>query len=229
MQNFSIDSWKTKFESYLVLAQNNLAYVGAGLAVVTTLAGGLYWHHYSSVKHEQAATVILADCLSHYEQVAQGKGQWSDVQTMARAGYDKFSNTNVAPYILSVEVDALLAEDKTQEALDRLNLMLSKIGTTSPLYGLFALKQALIKLDMPHLQESALQELENLVAHDQNNFSDAAQYYLALYLQSRESLNDQERARELWKKLAAINDTVTDSIGRSPWATMAQSKINGLA
>ncbi len=226
LQNIGLDGWKTKFESYVATAQDNLAYVGAGFGALVVLAGGLYWYHYNAVQKEQAATTILADCLSQYEQAAQGKAQWGDVVTMAHAGYEKFSATKVAPYILSVEVDALLAQDKKQEALDALDLMISKIGTSSPLYDLYKLKQVLIKLDMPDLKDSALQDLQKLAAHQQSNFADAAQYYLGLYYQNA---GDQQKALEVWKPLVAINDTVADTVARSPWATMAQSKINGLA
>jgi cytochrome c-type biogenesis protein CcmH/NrfG len=79
---------------------------------------------------------------------------------------------------------------------------------------------------MPNLKESALQDLQRLAADQHNNFADAAQYYLGLYYQS---IGDSNKAVETWKKLATLNDTITDSMGRSPWATMAQAKISGLA
>jgi hypothetical protein len=226
MENLGLDNWKKNFEPYLTIAQNYFVYLIAGFAAIIILAGGLYWYYYNSVQKEQAATTILADCLSQYEQAVQGKAQWADVVTMAHAGYNKFSNTKVAPYILSVEIDGLLAQDKKQEALDRLNFMVSKMSSSSPLYDLYALKQALIKLDMSDLKESALQDLQKLAAAQHNNFADAAQYYLGLYYQST---NSTDKALETWKKLAALNDTVTDALARSPWATMAQAKISGLA
>jgi hypothetical protein len=217
MENFGLDALKAKF---------HLLNVGAGLMLLLAVAGGGYWYHYNSVQKEQAATTILADCLSQYEQAAQGKAQWADVVTMAHAGYDKFSNTKVAPYILSVEVDGLLAQDKKQEALDRLDLMVSSMNSSSPLYDLYKLKQALIKLDMPDLKDAALKDLQKLAVNQKSNFADAAQYYLGLYYQTS---GDQQKALEVWKPLVAVNDTVTDSMARSPWATMAESKINGLA
>ena len=64
------------------------------------------------IQKERAAHTILVDCMSQYDQAAQGKGSWTDVATMCQAGYEKFSGTKVAPYILAVQVDALLAEQK---------------------------------------------------------------------------------------------------------------------
>lgn len=225
LENIGLDGWKTKFESYIATAQHNLVYVGAGFGALVILAGGFYWYHYTSVQNEQAATTILADCLSQYEQATQGKAQWADVVTMAHAGFVKFSNTKVAPYILSVEIDALLAQDQKQAALEKLDVMISKIGSNSSLFALFKLKQVLIKLEIPELKEIALQELQQLARTD-SYFTDAAQYYLGLYYQNA---GQQEKALEVWKPLVAINDTISDTMARSPWATMAQSKINGLA
>ena len=103
---------------------------------------------------------------------------------MAHAGYEKFSATKVAPYILSVEVDALLAQDKKQEALERLDLMISSVSSSSPLYPLYRLKQTLVKLDVPDLKEAALLSCSNWQQLQDNNFADAAQYYLGLYYQN---------------------------------------------
>lgn len=225
-ENPGLDGWKKNFEKYVAIAQDNLTYVGAGFAAIALLAGGMYWYHYTKSQKEQAATTILSDCLSQYEQAAHGKAQWADVVTMAHAGYETFNTTKVAPYILSVEIDSLLQQDKKQEALERLDVMLSGMNSSSPLYDLYSLKQVLIRLDMPDFKEAAVQELQKLAANSHNNFADAAQYYLGLYYQAT---NENDKALEIWKKLAVVNDMVTDSMGRSPWATMAQAKVSGLA
>ena len=49
---------------------------------------------------------------------------------------------------------------------------------------------------------------------------------LGLYYQNA---GQQEKAVEIWKPLVAINDTVSDTMARSSWATLAQAKMNGLA
>lgn len=222
LENIGLDHWKTKFDSYLELARKHLIYVSAGVAVLALLGGGLFWHRYSVNQKEQAATTILADCLSQYEQASQGRAQWQDVATMAHAGYEKFSSTNVAPYILAVEVDALLAQDKKQEALDALTKIVAQMSSSSPLYNLYQLKQVLVKLDMPDMQEAALKELQTL-AQTKSDFTDAAQYYLGLYHQNA---GQQDKAVEVWKPLVALNEGVTDQMGKSPWATLAQSKMS---
>jgi tetratricopeptide (TPR) repeat protein len=226
LENLGLNGWKTKFESYIAAAQDNLVYVGAGLGLVIAIAGAGYWYHSSSMNKEQAATTILADCLSQYEQAEQGKAQWADVVTMAHAGYEKFSKTNVAPYILAIEIDALLAQEKNNEALEKLDLMVSKMGTSSPLYTLYKLKQILIKLDIPEMKEAAFKELQQLSQAPTNNFSDEVLYYTGLYYQNA---GEHEKAIQTWKPLIALNNTVSDQIARSPWATLAEAKMNGLA
>ena len=220
LENLGLNNWKMKFDDAIETAQNNLAYVGAAVGLLLLLGAGFYWYRTSSLKNEQAAHTILVDCLSQLEQAGQGKAQFEDVVTMAQAGYEKFKGTSVAPYILSVSVDALLAQDKKQEAIEKLDLMLLRIGNNSPLYSLYKLKQVLIKLDMPDLKDAALADLQKL-ASASSNFTDAAQYYLGLYYQSS---GDSQKALEVWKPSVALNESVTDAMGRSPWATMEKLK-----
>jgi len=223
-----INSAKNTIDNLVDSAQKHIAYIGTGAGLLVLLAGGWYGYRYMGIQKEQAAHTILADCMNQFDQASQGKASWTDVATMCQAGYEKFKNTKVAPYIQAVQVDALLAEQKQQEALDLLNVMLSQIGSSSPLYPLYALKQALLKLDMTDaaLHESGLQELEKLAADTTNIYNDAAQFYVGFYYQTHGNAG---KAKEVWTNLVAINDAVTDEQARSPWASMAQEKLNGLS
>lgn len=227
LENFGLDKWKLQFDSYLDALKDNSLYLGIAIAGLLAIAGGWYGYRHFAIQKEEAAHTILVDCLAQAEQAVQGKAQWADVATMCQAGYEKFSGTKVASYILAVQIDALLADHKQPEALEKLELMLARIAHSSPLYPLYALKRALLKMDMPDaaLKETGFKELQQLAADTHNMYNDAAQYYVGLQYQSQ---GDLQKAAEAWKPLVAINDTVTDAIGRSPWATLAQEKMNGL-
>jgi len=225
-ENFGLANWKVRLNSFIASAQNNPIFVAAALGVLLALGGGFYWYRTNTIKREQAAHTILVDILSQYDQAAQGKAQWDDVINMAQAGYDKFSTTSVAPYMLAAHIDALVAQDKKQEAAEKLDLMLSRIGTNSSLYDLYKLKQVLVKLDINNQDAVALEELQKLAQATSGNFSDAAQYYLGLYYQNS---GDQQKAIQAWQPLMALNTNATDENGRSPWATMVEAKMNGLA
>lgn len=225
-----LNSVENKIDNLVDWAKNNLAIVGVGAGLIVLLAGGGYGYHYFGVQKEQAANTVLGDCMSQFDQAAQGKANFADVAIMCQAGYEKFKNTKVAPYMLAIQADALLAEQKQQEALDTLNTMLTQIGSSSPLYPLYSLKQALLKLDMPDetLNQTGLQELEKLAADANNIYNDAAQFYVGFYHSTH---GNAQKAKEVWAHLVALNDNdlVTDDQMRSPWASMAREKMNGLA
>ncbi len=222
----STNSWN--MDSLTNYARNNMMAVGAGVALLLVSAGGWYTYRYFDLQKEEAAHTILVDCLAQYEEAAQNRSQWSNVIAMCQAGYEKYSGTKVAPYIVAIQVDALLADQKQQEALEKLDLMLSRLSASSPLYNLYAMKHALLRLDMNDqtLKEKGLADLEKLALDNSNIYNDAAQFYLGLYYREQ---GEQTKAADTWKKLIALNDSITDDQGKSPWAALAQEKINGLA
>lgn len=222
----SSNSWN--MDTILDYAKKNIIAVSAGVAVMAVGVGGWYTYRYFDLQKEEAAHTILVDCLAQYEDAAQGRSAWSNVISMCQAGYEKYSSTKVAPYIVAIQVDALLADQKQQEALEKLDVMLTHLSASSPLYNLYAMKHALLRLDMNDaaLKEKGLADLEKLALDNSNIYNDAAQFYLGLYYREQ---GDQTKAADTWKKLIALNDTIADDQGKSPWAALAQEKINGLA
>lgn len=221
----TLDRYCTSVVTYF---KNNPAYVGAALACLLVAGGGAYFYRSSVVKHEQAAYEILSDCLAEYDQAAVGASEWKDVSAMCQAGYEKYSDTNAAPYILDIQADALLAQDKKEEAMEILSMMLSKVGTHSPLYSLYKLKLGLLKTDMADeaVKVAGVQDLEQLAADAHNQYRDVAQYYLGSYYRQQ---GQKDKAVTVWKELIAMNDNLADKQSASPWAAIAQEKINGLA
>ncbi len=221
-----IHSWKLRIEHLITEITENTKLFGALCGVVIIVAGGWYGYRYWTVSQEEAAHTILTDCFTEYEQALQGKAQWADVALMCRAGYEKFSRTNIAPYMLAIEVDALLAQQKNTEALNVIDQMIARIGSSS-LYSLYALKRALMQIDMSDdaLVQMGVKTLEQLAADSKNTVNDAAQFYLGYYYRAH---NDEARAKEIWQQLVAINDALTDDQARSPWAELAREKMGGL-
>lgn len=222
----SIKSWN--IDTIVDYAKKNAIAVGVGLGLIVASVGGFYTYRYFDLQKEEAAHTILVDCLAQYEEAAQGRSSWSNVISMCQAGYDKYGSTKVAPYIVAIQVDALLADQKQQEALEKLDVMLTHLSASSPLYNLYAMKHALLRLDMNDaaLKEKGLADLEKLAFDNANLYNDAAQFYLGLYYREQ---GEQSKAADTWKKLIALNDTISDDQGKSPWAALAQEKINGLA
>lgn len=209
------------------IINDNSTYLAGVLGVIALGIGIWYGYRYLTIQKEEAAQSVLADCFAEYENAAQKKGQWADVARMCKIGYEKYSSTKVAPYILAVEIDALLMEQKHDEALAKLDQMLARIGTSSPLYYLYKTKHALLKIDMPDvpLQQSGFKDLEQLAFDTKNIYNDEAQFYLGLYYRMQDQ---NQKAQEIWTTLAKRNENLTDKQAQSPWAVLAQEKINGL-
>lgn len=219
-------SWKISFEKCVFKMKNNPQYVGAALACMLLAGGGIFYYRSNAIKQEEAAYAVLSDCLAEYDQAAAGASEWKDVSAMCQAGYEKYSNTKVAPYILDIQADALLAQDKKEEAMEILSMMLSKVGGNSPLYSLYKLKLGLLKTDIAEQANAGLQDLEQLAADTHNQYRDVAQYYLGSYYREH---GQKEKAVTVWKDLVAMNENLSDKQSGSPWAAMAQEKMNGLA
>lgn len=224
-----VKSGKFNLDYLVDWSNKNSTALTAAFGLALLFAGGWYGYRYWDAQKEQAAHTILTDCMTQYDQAAQGKASWADVVAMCQAGYEKFNATKVSPYIVAVQVDALLAQQKKQEAYELLGTLLARIGTGSPLYHVYALKYALLRVDMPDatLNAAGLKDLEQLAADVHNMNRDAAQYYLGLYYATHDNAS---KAKEIWQALAAQNaTTAADAQARSPWAAHAQEKINGLS
>ncbi len=228
MKDILSGSFNLNFDDLMAYVKNNLLILGICVGALCAVGGSLWGYHFYKTSQEEAAHTVLFDCLAQYEQALQNKAQWSDVAAMCQAGYEKYSSTAVAPYLLAVEVDALLAQDQNQAALEKLDAMIGGIDTQSPLYSLFRTKQALLRLDSSdeQLKEKGLHELEQLASDSKNWYNDEAQFYLGLYYREQ---GQQEKAVAAWKQLIALNDGIADEQARSPWASLAKDKINGLS
>jgi tetratricopeptide (TPR) repeat protein len=221
-------SWKITAEKYVQTIKNNPHYLGAALACLLVAGGGFYFYRSSVIKQEEAAYAVLSDCLAEYDQAASGASEWKDVSAMCQSGYEKYGNTKVAPYILDIQVDALLAQDKKEEAMEILSMMLSKVGNHSPLYSLYKLKLGLLKTDIADdaIKTAGIQDLEQLAADSHNQYRDVAQFYLGSFYREQ---GQKDKAVTVWKELVALNENLADKQSSSPWAAMAQEKLNGLA
>ena len=217
-----VSSWKVSLNTINETVQKNTSAISIALGLAALIIVGWYGYRYYRIQKEQSASTILADCLNEYEQATQGKGQLADVARMCEAGYQKFSNTKTAAYLLAIEIDSLLGMQKKEEALQKLDFMITHIGSGSPLYTLYKTKQALLKLDMG--TDAALADLEQLAHNSKNSNNDIAQYYLGLYYYNHDQL---EKARAEWAPLA-LHEKVTENQARSPWVQLAQEKMNGL-
>ena len=193
------------------------------------IGGGLYFGgRYYLRSREQAAFATLAEYVEEYDKALNGKEEdWPNLEMLFKMGYDQHSSSYAAPYFLIFQVDALIQQNKNQEALTLMDTLLASLSVHSPFMHACKIKHALLQLDMEDkaIQEKGLAQLQTLVDDKANHFRDVAQYYLGLYYWV---LNDLERAKPVWQALTQSQEGL-EREKMSVWAELAKEKIEQIA
>lgn len=195
-------------------------FIIAGCAVGLS-AVGMYWYHDYGIRKQEQAQIALSQTIAElYNQKNDQAAQ--DAALAAKTAYRTYNSTSLAPYFLMLEAEAQLQQNNIKEALILLQDALKGMGTKSPFYSLFKIKQARIQLDSDDLslQTQGFNELKALAEDAANKQRDEALYYLGEYYASH---GDALKAHEAWQKLinefAAIQDSTI-----SPWAALIINK-----
>jgi len=216
-------------QDYLGVKKEHTRYVKPfGLALLAALCalGGWYTYRHFAQQKDQEAYVIFNECLVAYEKASENKSTWSEVDAMCKNGYERFSSSSLAPFILAIRVDALLAQQKQSEALEQLTQLLKQMPTKSALYSLYKTKHALLEMDSADqtVRVHGVAELEQVAADSTSSSNDSALYYLGLHYAMN---NDVAKAKEFWTRLVTTGLTA-DKQSQSPWALRAQEKLQYL-
>lgn len=199
---------------------NSMALIGAVVIVAAITGGGFYGYRWYRAGQEEVAQRVFSQNVQEYERVAQEgkKEDWASVETLFKIGYGQYSHSAFAPFFLLYQAEAMIKQDKNDQAREVLAQAVNSMSSSSDVYPLFKIKLALMTLDSN--AEQAVAQLKELV-HANSHFSDAAAYYLGQYYWMN---NDDSKAKEVWQKM--IDATKTDKkLGQSPWAALAQEKI----
>ena len=155
-------------------------------AIVAGVLIGLYAFENVRNARQARAQRAFAESYAIYEQaLSQDKtmpGLWEEAEMAFGAGYQAYQNSTLAPYFLAFKADALIHQGKLSDALDIMNQALLAIPLLSPWYGSFAVKRALLKIDMQDaaMIQEGMTELQNLAYDTNNNAQDEAIYYAGL-------------------------------------------------
>lgn len=202
-----------KFRTYII----SIAVITVGM-----LGIGTYWY-LSHVKYEQAAQQALSEVLAEYNRAYESPELWQDVEVGAKTGYRQYGRSSLAPFFLGLQSDALLQQDKQDEALALMNDMTAKLSHRSPFYYLYQIKLARIKLhsDQEDTQKEGLQQLTSLAQDQKNPQQDEALYYLGLHYDAQDQ---QDKAQEIWQQLKQLQEQYKEKDVVSPWALLAEQK-----
>ncbi len=218
-------TWSNKLNKIM-----NVQVIGSALALAVVVGIGIWGYTIYSAHAEQKAHAAFADCINEYEQAFSGQEPWAKVERLAQLGYDNHSRSHMAPYFLALQAEALIHQSKYADAHSVFATLMSKLSSSSPLYGVYAIKYALLCLDACDtakcatdntMQKQGLALLQK-IAYDTNiTVRDQALYYLGLYYNTH---NAPDKARETWT--AAVELLNNGQMAGSPWATLAQEKLH---
>ena len=211
------DIQQHKYYRYVIVA-------ALGLFV---LGGAAYSYRWWSQRAEQNAQKALSECVYAYHQALEGKDEsWSHVSMLCSFGYEQHKSSSLAPYFKVFYADAVLREGDTQKALETLDEAITSLPTNSPFVYVYKTKQALMRLDAEDnkIQEEGLTSLRELADNKENKNRDFALYYLGLYYWSQDAVAE---ATKVWQTL--VDDVKHEKFGQSPWAQMAESKLEQIA
>lgn len=191
-----------------------------GLAMLGT--AGFYGYRIYRGYQEKAAQKVFGECIHEYEKALMDATLWPNVDQVFKVGYEQHRSSALAPYFLGFRADIMLKQNKKPEALEMMNEMLAAMPAKSSLRGSYAIKRALMRMDMDDQAQAeiGLNELQDLAKATGNPERDQALYYVGLYHWSK---NDLAQAKIAWKELVALQDADKDH--SSPWAVLVQEKL----
>ena len=192
------------------------------LAVGAALAASYVGYSFYTAQRDARAHKAFAEGLELYEAALAAEGsqesaqrkqiRWQEAEASFKLGYKQFSSSNLAPFFLGYQSETLLKLGQAQEAIALLDAMLSALGTSSPFYGPYAVKRALLKSD--------LNELKKLADDSTLSCQDLALYQLGEYYWAH---NNPVLAQDAWKRLKEIGQNRTPP-APSPWAQLVAQR-----
>lgn len=200
--------------------------VGIGLLVLFLAVGGWYVYRTHAYTKDQEAFKVFNECLAESEKAVEGRASWQEVDAMCQKGYERYKSTGIAPYIVAIRIEALLAQQNYDAALEQSSILISQLSSSSPLYNLYKTKHALLQMDsaQENVRAEGVQTLQSLAEDVKNNYNDVALYYLGLHHMMN---NEIEKAKEVWTRLVTLGSS-KDRQSQSPWASRAQEKLQYL-
>ncbi len=148
------------------------------------------------------------------------KGMWEEADIAFRTGYLQNQSSTLAPYFLAYQMQALIKENKYDEAYEILVDAANKIKKNNLFYYLYQTTLALFEIDKKDTQKG-LDNLTQLASDKNNPFNDMANFYLGEYYWS---INNHEKAKQYFQMI----ESNSDSKNESPWINSAKEKLKQL-
>ena len=143
--------------------------------VALILGYQLYNRHGNERAHQ-----ALAQAIELYERANREDKQnlWDDAELAFSQGYKEFSGSSLGAYFLAFQAEIAQSLGKVEQARTLFANALANLSKTSPLYNAYAIKLAIMKIDIS--DEQGHKELTALAGNPKNINRDMALYYQGL-------------------------------------------------
>jgi predicted Zn-dependent protease len=214
------------FDMHKVIAFFNKyrTYVLAGLVAAGLIISGIIYMYLSHMKRNQSALHTLTELLVDHDRAFESADLWQEIEFASQTGQRQYAKTSMSPYFLALQAEALLHQDKLDEALSVMEKAVQQV-LQSPLYPMYALKYARMKIASENqaTREEGLRELTRFAEDNKNPEQEQAQYYVGLYYHL---LGQIEKAQELWRLIVDKYKGAEATPARpSVWAAMAERSM----
>lgn len=189
--------------------------------------GGFFVFRWYSYSYQEKAQRVYAEAADQFRTGLSGvQGAWLDLEFISQLGYEHYSSSLFGPYFLALKAEGQLQQKKYQEAISTLDQMMQQLSSDSPLFFVYATKNALIKLDSQDqkVREQGVKELASVAYNPKNIYRDEARYYLGL---CQLIAGEREAAKTTWMSLVE-EYSAYESEKASPWVGLAENKLIGL-
>lgn len=223
----TVSNLHKKFFLYTGNSNKHAARIAMGVGLAFLLISAFMGYRWYATSRAQAAQKHFADCVQEYNKAAQtGSQSWAMIAKIFELGVQDYGSTAMAPYFLAYQADALVHDNRLAEAASIMRRAVSGLSKSSDVYGLYALKSALMDIDVAEQEgvasEKAVQALEALARNTKNKQRDAALYYLGRYYMD---MGDTVRAQETLQALLNLSEQGDATTSTSPWAREAEKLI----
>ena len=220
-QNFTIEHIQD------VIARNAKSFIATGV-VALALVGGYYYLRVYRIEQDARAHATLTEVLAEVTRAVSKPDAWQDVEIAACTAYRQHSSSDIAPYFLAIEADALIEQGKATEGKELLRKAVSSMPSKAPLTDLYALKLARLEINAQEdaSRKEGIAVLEKLAADDKSLVHDEAMFRLGkAYAQELRA----DEAKKTFEQLVSTYKESKEPAAQSVWAGLAQEQIDRLA
>lgn len=204
-----------------IMSNKRLSYGAVLIVGLGLVAATFYGYRWYRAGQEQAAYKDLAESIDAYERIttlADAEKELMDSERAFHVGAEAHRSSVLYPFFLAFEADALTRLGKVQEAAVLLDKAVKLMDQKNPLYYLYALKAALVKIDTQDatLEKEGRASLDSLASTAANPLQDMALYYGGL---DADTKGDRARAISKYKEI------ITHGKQDSYWYQQADAKV----